>query len=135
MNVTARCSGNVRDDDAVLDVELLLLIITQVGQHQAHAVGLGLVLVRSRASSGARGRLFFLQFHHAHGEVLGGALAPHLQRYLGSGSDLGNDPWQFGGRIHGSSIDFDDDVAGLDPGLVRRAAFFHRIHERPALLG
>src|SRR5262249_28887085 len=79
--VAADIARNVLDQHTVLDVELLLLLLGEIGEHQPHPVGLRLVLGRSALARDFR-RFLVLELGDRDVEILHRALAPDLQRNL-----------------------------------------------------
>ena len=119
---------------AVLDFHIALLIGRDIGQtHAVHRRRRHRRLLP--ATTGTRIARILSQFSHHHLHIARRLVAPHLRGHPRAGLASADDAWQIFGRADGFAIETQDHVTRLDARLIRRAAFFHRIHQRAGGLG
>ena len=129
-HVAAHGRRDVVDHHADLDVRFLLLLVVEVGQHEAHLVGLRLFLAADAAL--ARGVAAWSSFISATRRSCPFAcLSAHRHRNLRPGLTAEIDG-AARGRAHFLAVGLDDDVADFHAGLRRRAVSLHAVDERAA---
>src|SRR6266850_1798969 len=114
------------------DTEFLALLRGQLAYRQAEPCDHVAALAVAAARALGHFLLGHLAYRDAH--IFGRALAPDLHRDLGTRSGLRDHARQVGGRVHRFAVEFEDHVGRLEPRLVRRAAFLHRIDQRASRL-
>src|SRR5262245_23128766 len=119
---------DVLDEHPAVELELAALRFGKLRQGQA-------MLAESRcrrlgAAPRLPRRLLVEHFRDHHLHVAGALVTPDLHVHFRAWPGTAHDARQVLGRPDGLAVETQDDVTGLDAGLVRRSAFLHRIHER-----
>src|SRR5260221_14274656 len=103
------------------------------GAELAHAQPQGFELVgAAAAAAGTSHRRLVLEFLDGHADVPRALAPPDLQVGAGAGADPGDQRRQFRGLFDLAAIDAEDDVFGLQAGLVGRSAAVDGTHGRAA---
>src|SRR5205085_7243809 len=121
-------AGHILDHDAVLDLVVALLLVTERPDGDAE-LALG-----DRFLVGRRDHVLLVERADGCGQLLARSIAPDLQRYLRSGFDRRDHGRQITRARDLLAVEFEDHVARLEAGLGPGAAFLDRRHQRAARL-